>query len=199
MYGSSFMCVTCSPRASINAPIDADVSPLPIEETTPPVTNTNLVRRLTGGSPCRTSPYHALLVRAPLPHMSARPLGIPAREIDSVQRPRSESADNAEADAARFEIERNGMHCRPLGSSRRGSAAGRIQKQTLAQHAEPTGLRHAVEHVEQRADHQRNCAATGVVRRTTSLAEREPRAGNGDAQLLGATQVVFFKIGRAHV
>src|SRR6185503_6934259 len=72
MYGSSFMCVTRSPRASINAPIDADVSPLPIEETTPPVTSTNLVRRLTGGSPCRTFPYHAL--RAP-----ASPRFIPAR------------------------------------------------------------------------------------------------------------------------
>jgi hypothetical protein len=41
------MCVTRSPRASISAPIDAEVSPLPIEETTPPVTKTNFVRRLT--------------------------------------------------------------------------------------------------------------------------------------------------------
>src|SRR6185503_12227595 len=45
MYGSSFMCVTPRPRASISAPMDADVSPLPIDETTPPVTNTNFVRR----------------------------------------------------------------------------------------------------------------------------------------------------------
>src|SRR5207244_2439798 len=35
-----------SPRASINAPIEADASPFPIEETTPPVTKTNLVRLL---------------------------------------------------------------------------------------------------------------------------------------------------------
>src|SRR3954470_1696581 len=49
MYGSSFMCVTAKPRASINAPIDAEVRPFPIEETTPPVTRTNLVRRFTGG------------------------------------------------------------------------------------------------------------------------------------------------------
>jgi hypothetical protein len=39
------MCVTRKPRASINAPIDAEASPLPIDETTPPVTNTNFVRR----------------------------------------------------------------------------------------------------------------------------------------------------------
>src|SRR5688572_19388189 len=47
MYGSSFMCVTARPRASISAPMDAEVSPLPMDETTPPVTRTNLVRRFT--------------------------------------------------------------------------------------------------------------------------------------------------------
>src|SRR5690606_35486913 len=45
-YGSSFMWVTVNPRASINAPMDAAARPLPIEETTPPVTITYLVRRL---------------------------------------------------------------------------------------------------------------------------------------------------------
>src|SRR6185503_6417794 len=107
MYGSSFMCVTRRPRASINAPIDADVSPLPIEETTPPVTNTNLVRRLTGGSPCRTSPYHALLAPAPLPHIFARLLGNLARKFAEVwSRGASESTDDAETDAVLSKIER---------------------------------------------------------------------------------------------
>src|ERR1700712_5693680 len=43
MYGSSLMCVTRRPRASISAPIDAAARPLPMELTTPPVTKTNLV------------------------------------------------------------------------------------------------------------------------------------------------------------
>jgi hypothetical protein len=42
MYGSSLSIVIFSPRASIRAPIDAAASPLPREETTPPVTKTNL-------------------------------------------------------------------------------------------------------------------------------------------------------------
>src|SRR5262245_21078334 len=46
MYGSSLMCVTFSPLASISAPTDAAPRPLPIKETTPPVTKTNLVRLL---------------------------------------------------------------------------------------------------------------------------------------------------------
>lgn len=40
------MCVTVRPRASMSAPIEAALSPLPIDETTPPVTRTNLVLRL---------------------------------------------------------------------------------------------------------------------------------------------------------
>src|SRR5262245_26172625 len=43
MYGSSFMFATLRPRFSISAPIDAETIPLPREDTTPPVTNTNLV------------------------------------------------------------------------------------------------------------------------------------------------------------
>src|SRR4051812_12464861 len=43
MYGSSLTIVTLRPRASSSAPTDALASPFPIEETTPPVTNTNLV------------------------------------------------------------------------------------------------------------------------------------------------------------
>src|SRR4051812_23845548 len=43
MYGSSFMFATLRPRFSISAPIDADTMPLPSDDTTPPVTNTNLV------------------------------------------------------------------------------------------------------------------------------------------------------------
>src|SRR3954469_8196740 len=43
MYGSSFMFATLRPRFSMSAPIDADTMPLPSDETTPPVTNTNLV------------------------------------------------------------------------------------------------------------------------------------------------------------
>src|ERR1041384_7334952 len=43
MYGSSFMFATLRPRFSMSAPIDAETMPLPRDETTPPVTNTNLV------------------------------------------------------------------------------------------------------------------------------------------------------------
>src|SRR5262245_45972021 len=43
MYGSSFMFATLRPRFSIRAPIVAETMPLPSDETTPPVTNTNLV------------------------------------------------------------------------------------------------------------------------------------------------------------
>jgi hypothetical protein len=43
MYGSSFMFATLRPRFSMSAPIDADTMPLPRDDTTPPVTNTNLV------------------------------------------------------------------------------------------------------------------------------------------------------------
>src|SRR5689334_5152210 len=43
MYGSSFMFATLRPRFSMSAPIDAETMPLPSDETTPPVTNTNLV------------------------------------------------------------------------------------------------------------------------------------------------------------
>src|SRR6478735_7208716 len=114
MYGSSFMCVTRSPRASINAPIDADVSPLPIEETTPPVTNTNLVRRLTGGTPCRTCPYHALTSPAPLPHIYARCLGnLGHNFVTRVRRGCSKRTNHAEAHAVFFEIEGHGAQsCR---------------------------------------------------------------------------------------
>jgi hypothetical protein len=40
------MLVTVSPRASISAPTVAAASPLPIEETTPPVMKMYFVRRL---------------------------------------------------------------------------------------------------------------------------------------------------------
>src|SRR5215510_8782144 len=43
IYGSSFCIRTFSPRPSSNMPIEALVSPLPSELTTPPVTKMNLV------------------------------------------------------------------------------------------------------------------------------------------------------------
>src|SRR5690606_31196585 len=43
MYGSSLMRVTLRPRDSRIAARDAEAMPLPREDTTPPVTNTNLV------------------------------------------------------------------------------------------------------------------------------------------------------------
>src|SRR5271154_805386 len=85
MYGSSLMWVTRSPRASISAPIEAAPSPLPIDETTPPVTKTNLVRLLMvapqsfgggarrarfGGRRSRWSP-RALLGADPVPPIAA--------------------------------------------------------------------------------------------------------------------------------
>src|SRR5579859_3703166 len=43
IYGSSFTMLILSPRASRIAPNEADAIPLPSEDTTPPVTNTNRV------------------------------------------------------------------------------------------------------------------------------------------------------------
>src|SRR5215467_6535523 len=43
MYGSILSIVTLRPRLSSSAPMDAAASPLPSEETTPPVTKINLV------------------------------------------------------------------------------------------------------------------------------------------------------------
>src|SRR5262252_3997210 len=43
MYGSILTSVTLSPRASSKAPMDADATPLPSDDTTPPVTKMNLV------------------------------------------------------------------------------------------------------------------------------------------------------------
>src|SRR5262249_33676365 len=43
MYGSIFCRVTRKPRASRREPMDAAASPLPNEDTTPPVTKMNLV------------------------------------------------------------------------------------------------------------------------------------------------------------
>src|SRR5690348_5388938 len=43
MYGSILRIVTFNPRLSISAPIEAEASPLPSDDTTPPVTNINLV------------------------------------------------------------------------------------------------------------------------------------------------------------
>ena len=42
MYGSSFITVTFNPLLSKREPSEAERIPLPIEETTPPVTNKNL-------------------------------------------------------------------------------------------------------------------------------------------------------------
>src|SRR5215831_18384910 len=42
-YGSNFCTCTLRPRAFSSRPSDAAVIPLPSDETTPPVTNTNLV------------------------------------------------------------------------------------------------------------------------------------------------------------
>ena len=43
-YGSNFWIVILRPRASSSEPIDADASPLPSDETTPPETKMNFVR-----------------------------------------------------------------------------------------------------------------------------------------------------------
>ena len=44
MYGSILRMVTFRPRLSSSAPIEAEASPLPSDDTTPPVTKMNLVR-----------------------------------------------------------------------------------------------------------------------------------------------------------
>src|SRR3990172_6260962 len=43
IYGSNFWMVTRSPRSTRRRPSDAAAMPFPREDTTPPVTNTNLV------------------------------------------------------------------------------------------------------------------------------------------------------------
>src|SRR5713226_8701191 len=55
MYGSIFWSVTLKPRASRSAPIDAAASPLPRDDTTPPVTKMYLGGKsplLSGFDPC---------------------------------------------------------------------------------------------------------------------------------------------------
>ena len=59
MYGSSFWIVSLRPRVSSRLPIDAEASPLPSDETTPPVTKMNLVCLSDG----RTMRAGAVIVR----------------------------------------------------------------------------------------------------------------------------------------
>src|SRR5215475_14284268 len=60
MYGSSLRWVILSPRFSSSAPRDADESPLPSDDTTPPVTKMYLVRLPRPGS-LRRSVRNALM------------------------------------------------------------------------------------------------------------------------------------------
>src|SRR5215510_10901774 len=58
MYGSILSRVTFSPRASSNAPREAAASPLPSEETTPPVTKMNF-------GPKSSLPFRVVIEPAP--------------------------------------------------------------------------------------------------------------------------------------
>src|ERR1700730_8895273 len=77
-YGSSFCMPTCRPRALRIVPIEAAVIPLPREETTPPVTNTNLA---TGSLPrgFRQSTSH------PSPRVNRCSVDCPSAEAPRLQ------------------------------------------------------------------------------------------------------------------
>src|SRR5579863_7013729 len=67
MYGSILSSVTCSPRASSSAPSEAAASPLPNEDTTPPLTKMNLVllsRSTVGPSPASAAKPPCVCARA---------------------------------------------------------------------------------------------------------------------------------------
>src|SRR5262245_25678171 len=109
------MWVTRKPRASINAPIDAEVRPLPMDETTPPVTRTNLVRRLTGElPPSRSVQYHAFFARASLSSL-ARKISARSRVSLSLRQSRgdaahlSECAEDTDAEAVPIRDDRHAL------------------------------------------------------------------------------------------
>src|SRR5207248_9709697 len=77
MYGSSLRWVILRPRFSSRAPSDAEESPLPSDETTPPVTKRYLVRFPREGSP-RRSVRHALIR---VSFARPRPTGAPAPDL----------------------------------------------------------------------------------------------------------------------
>src|ERR1043166_6913707 len=95
MYGSSFMFATLRPRFSISAPIDAETMPLPSDDTTPPVTNTNLVCCAIASSMARQACARSVLPTAPpsrnLGHVASGDLAHRDRrsaKIDGDPRPR---------------------------------------------------------------------------------------------------------------
>src|SRR3954470_14405820 len=109
MYGSSFMCVTAKPRASINAPIDAEVRPFPIEETTPSVTRTNLVRRFTGGISEKfgTTPFRFV-------HSKVRPPGDARENSDTYAcMPYTRRARAAERNVPSRDVSQRADHAEP--------------------------------------------------------------------------------------
>src|SRR5262249_27125255 len=67
-YGSSLRNVTRSPRASSSAPSDAEESPLPSDDSTPPVTKMNLVGRLVIAPPSPASSHERLGSRPGVAH-----------------------------------------------------------------------------------------------------------------------------------
>ena len=85
MYGSILRIDTLRPRLSSSAPIDAEASPLPSDDTTPPVTKMNLVRLQSFAiSPLRRSSSvarRASLVGYVVGQRGARPLQV-GRRVD---------------------------------------------------------------------------------------------------------------------
>src|SRR4029453_1638367 len=92
MYGSILTSVTRRPRASRSAPIDAEATPLPSDDTTPPVTKMNFVfdPLFVMHTPRRTDPRdRAPAASHPVHHAPpARGGGPPAPTIGSSTRAR---------------------------------------------------------------------------------------------------------------
>src|SRR5687768_30418 len=146
------MCVTRSPRASISAPIDAEVRPLPIEETTPPVTSTNLVCRLTAAPPASRGSYHASRAFARLENFSCAA----AREFRA-----SETARDTDTQCATRENGR-GAQLKAVGPLDRSLSASppwrRIlrrggQEQRFGRDRQASGLSDTVYRRQDRAQH----------------------------------------------
>src|SRR5882724_6456479 len=88
-YGSSFCRVTEKPRASSRRPIDAAASPLPSDETTPPVMKMYLVGTLLSSSGADAQrPFHRVQILRPV-HSQVVPAGREDADRASVlQRPK---------------------------------------------------------------------------------------------------------------
>jgi hypothetical protein len=128
------------------------------------------------------------LARTPLTHLRA-PLRKSARGFTMLQRRSSESSDDTEARAVFSKIERYGAPREARGFFRRWASRRSLQKQSLTDDGEPTGLTDTVEHRQDCAQHQQHRAAVRLVLGATGFTERHPRANHRETQIRGAAMV----------